>query len=151
MTLNKYEFNVQVHHNSGAPEQNDAGGITSQNWRELKNTDARSALIELLSEFQVEYELLEHGKSGKTSEAAANAIGEKRGNIVKSMLLKNDKSEYLGIIVDGDQKIDFDKVRECARTKGNFCSNKFSFARPEEIKTALGFEIGGVPPFGFSI
>ena len=105
--------------------------------------------MELLREFQVDYALIEHDKSGKTSELAADAIGEKRGNIVKSMLLKNDKSEYLGIVIDGDQRIDFDKVRECARTEGKFKSNKFSFARPEEIKVALGFDIGGVPPFAF--
>ena len=65
------------------------------------------------------------------------------------MLLKNDKSEYLGVVIDGDQRIDFDKVRECARTGGKFKSNKFSFARPDEIKVALGFDIGGVPPFAF--
>jgi prolyl-tRNA editing enzyme YbaK/EbsC (Cys-tRNA(Pro) deacylase) len=129
--------------------QNDVGNVMNTNWRELKSTDARGALVELLREFRVEYTLIEHAESGKTSESAAHAIGEKRSNIVKSMLLRNDRSEYLGIIVDGDQKIDFYKVRECARTTGGFGSNKFSFARPDEIKTVLRFEIGGVPPFAF--
>ena len=126
-----------------------AGDSVNSNWHELIKTEPKAALLELLKEFQVEYTLIEHGQSGKTSELAANAIGEKRGNIVKSMLLKNDKSEYLGVVVDGDQRIDFDKVRECARAKGAFRSNKFSFARPEEIKAVLGFEMGGVPPFAF--
>ncbi len=103
----------------------------------------------MLNELQVEYSLIEHSKSGKTSELAAEAMGEERGNIIKSMLLKNDKSEYLGIVIGGDQKIDFDKLRECARAKGKFKSNKFSLARPEEIKKMLGFDVGGVPPFAF--
>ena len=105
--------------------------------------------MELLREFQVDYALIEHDKSGKTSELAADAIGEKRGNIVKSMLLKNDKSEYLGIVIDGDQRIDFKRVQECAKASGRFGSDKFGLARPNEVKAALGFGIGGVPPFAF--
>lgn len=118
-------------------------------WRELRNTDARAALFELLGELRIEYALIEHKESGKTSESAAAATGEGRGSIVKSMLLKNGKSEYLGVIVGGDQRIDFGRVRECARASGRFGSGKFGLARPDEIKAALGFEIGGVPPFAF--
>src|SRR5271157_2766092 len=118
-------------------------------WRELKKTDARAALFELLGELRVEYSLIEHAGSGKTSESAADAAGEERSSIVKSMLLKNGKSEYLGVIVGGDQRIDFGKVREAARASGRFGSDKFGLARPDEVKAALGFEVGGVPPFAF--
>jgi prolyl-tRNA editing enzyme YbaK/EbsC (Cys-tRNA(Pro) deacylase) len=113
-------------------------------WRELRNTDARTALFELLGELRIEYVLIEHKESGKTSESAADATGEDRANIVKSMLLKSGKSGYVGVIVGGDRMMDFGKVRECAGA-----SRKFSLARPEEVKAALGFEIGGVPPFAF--
>ncbi len=118
-------------------------------WRELKKTDARAALFELLAEFHVDYSLIEHAKSGKTSEAAASATGEERGNIVKSMLLRNGQSEYLGVIVCGDRRMDFGKVGECARSDGSFSSDNFVLARPDEIRTALGFDVGGIPPFAF--
>jgi Cys-tRNA(Pro)/Cys-tRNA(Cys) deacylase len=121
----------------------------SSDWRELRNTDARAALFAVLGELSIEYVLIEHKESGKTSESAAAAMGEERGSIVKSMLLKSGKSEYLGVVVGGDQRIDFAKVRECAHTTGRFGPDKFGLARPDEIKAALGFEIGGVPPFAF--
>jgi prolyl-tRNA editing enzyme YbaK/EbsC (Cys-tRNA(Pro) deacylase) len=113
-------------------------------WRELKKTDARAALFELLKDLRVEYSLIEHKESGRTSESAADATGEDRANIVKSMLLKSGKSGYVGVIVGGNRMVDFGKVRERAGAGG-----KFSLARPDEVKAALGFEIGGVPPFAF--
>lgn len=113
-------------------------------WRELMKTDAQGALLKLLKECGVCYTLIDHAEGGKTSEMAAKASGEELGGIVKSMLLKDGRSGYLGIIVGGDRRIDLRKAREAAKA-----SSKLGFARPEEVKAALGFEVGEVPPFAF--
>jgi MoaA/NifB/PqqE/SkfB family radical SAM enzyme/prolyl-tRNA editing enzyme YbaK/EbsC (Cys-tRNA(Pro) deacylase) len=118
-------------------------------WHYLKQAEPQKALADLLMEFQVKYELIRHDQTGKTTELAKIALGEKSSNILKAILLKNAKSEYLGMIVAGDRKIDFDKLKDIAKSSGNFTSYKFSFATPEEIKAKLGFEKGGVPPFAF--
>jgi len=104
--------------------------------------DSSKSLKDILQEFSVKHEFIHHGKSGKTTEEASNALAEPNSNIIKSILLKTEKGEYLGVIIRGDTSIDFKKLKQHS-------SKKFSFASPEEIKEMLGFELGGVPPFAF--
>lgn len=104
-----------------------------------------------LNELNIKYKLITHNSSGKTTEQAEKALNEKKENIIKSILLKNEKEEYLGIILLGNSKIDFSKLKNITNAVFNYKNNKFSFCPKEKVKEVLGYEIEGVPPIAFFI
>jgi len=75
-----------------------------------------------------------------TAEAAARAVGCSLDQIVKSIVFVADRSFVLAL-VPGDRRADSDKVAAAIGAPA------VRVARPEEVLTATGFEVGGVAPF----
>ena len=100
-------------------------------------------------ELGIEFEIINHEASGKTTFQAEKALNEKKENILKSILLKNEANQFLGVIILGNSKINFSKVKEYTKIIPYFQNNKFSFCSPEIVKQITGYEIGGVPPIVF--
>lgn len=96
------------------------------------------ALKKLLDESGVEYKLLTHERV-YTSEEAARIRGVPLSSGVKAMIIKSEKGFFL-ILVPGDKKIDFDKLRPK--------TGKATLANPEEVFRLTGCEVGSVHPFG---
>jgi len=67
------------------------------------------ALKNLLDENNVEYKVLTHERA-YTSEQAAKMRGVPLSSGVKAMVVKSEKGFFL-ILVPGDKKIDFDRLR----------------------------------------
>lgn len=97
----------------------------------------------------------EYEKDGaRTAEDAANAVGCKVDQIVKSMIFSLSSSgdtagdgepaetELVLALTAGSNKIDPKKLAEVAG--GGRCGR----ADPEEVRAITGYAIGGVPPFG---
>ncbi|RLF29233.1 MAG: hypothetical protein DRN14_02600 [Thermoplasmata archaeon] len=103
----------------------------------------------LLERYKVEYEIIRHKTSGKTTDDAEKSLGVSRENILKSILMENERQEYLGAIITGDKMIDTKKVKVIAKKIGIFTNYKFKFADAETVEKVLGYKIGGVPPFAF--
>jgi Cys-tRNA(Pro)/Cys-tRNA(Cys) deacylase len=87
-------------------------------------------------------EIVEHEKSGKTSEQAASALGMDTSSILKSLLLRHGKG-VVGAIIRGNDRLDVKKLEEASGTRN------LKMASPGEIKSILRFEVGGVPPVIF--
>ena len=75
-----------------------------------------------------------------TAQAAADAVGCRLDQIVKSLVLVCDGRSIVAL-VPGDRRGDPDKV---ARAVG---AKDARIAKPEEVTRATGFEPGGVAPF----
>ncbi len=78
-----------------------------------------------------------------TSEACTK-LGITLDNIVKTIIMFNERKELLALVLRGDHRID----RKPLRQKYN-CKD-FRLATAEEILEKTGYPLGGVPPFGFT-
>lgn len=74
-----------------------------------------------------------------TADCEANGIPASK--VVKSILLILDEEKPLLAVLLGSDSIAFGKVRRLTEIKN------IRTARPEEVLTATGFEVGGVIPF----
>ena len=77
----------------------------------------------------------------KTAADAAAAIGVTVGQIVKSLVFGVD-SEIVMALVSGSNQLDEKKL--AAAAGGSKCSR----VDADAVRTATGYPIGGVPPFG---
>ena len=85
-----------------------------------------------------------HEATGRTTEDAEKALGLDSKYIIKCLLLKSKKDEYVGAIIRGCDRLDFKTLEAISGYKG------LRLAKEEDIRRELGFEIGGVPAVIFS-
>lgn len=78
--------------------------------------------------------------STRTAQEAAEAVGAKVGQIVKSLLFVGEKGAYL-FLVSGQNRLDLRKAEALT-------GDPLRRATPEEVRALTGFAIGGVPPLG---
>ena len=84
-------------------------------------------------------EVRELSDSTRTAQDAAAAVGVDIGQIVKSLVFVDDTGPLLCLCA-GDRRVDVAKLGNGARQ-----------ARPDEVREATGFSIGGVPPLGHNL
>ena len=82
----------------------------------------------------------ELGVETSTAEAAADAVGCTLAQIVKSLVFMCDRAPVVAL-VPGDRRADGGKVAALAGAR------RAAIASPGEVRTATGFEPGGVAPF----
>ena len=75
-----------------------------------------------------------------TAAAAAQAVGCKLGQIVKSLVFDCD-GRWVVVLVPGDRRADLEKIASAAGAK------KARIAKPDEVVRATGFVAGAVAPF----
>ncbi|HEU4740873.1 MAG TPA: YbaK/EbsC family protein [Meiothermus sp.] len=87
-------------------------------------------------------EVLEHARSTRTAQEAADAVGSSVGQIVKSLIFKGAQSgkPYL-LLVSGPNRVHEAKVAEVI-------GEPLERADPDFVREVTGFAIGGVPPVG---
>src|SRR5256885_300374 len=81
-------------------------------------------------------EVRELPDSTRTAQEAADAVGVELGQIVKSLVFIAADGPVLCLCA-GDRRVDVAKLGDGARQ-----------AKPDEVRSATGFAIGGVPPVG---
>jgi prolyl-tRNA editing enzyme YbaK/EbsC (Cys-tRNA(Pro) deacylase) len=79
----------------------------------------------------------------KTAQDAATAIGCPVGAIVKSLIFTVDGEVVLALVSGANQ---LDEAKLAAAAGGSTCRR----ATADEVRTATGYPIGGVPPIGLS-
>jgi prolyl-tRNA editing enzyme YbaK/EbsC (Cys-tRNA(Pro) deacylase) len=87
-------------------------------------------------------EVLEHDRSTRTAQEAAEAVGAAVGQIVKSLIFRGVHSgqPYL-LLVSGPNRVHEAKVAEVI-------GEPLERADPGFVRAVTGFAIGGVPPVG---
>lgn len=89
----------------------------------------------------LELEIRQFPQGTRTADDAARAIGCQVGQIVKSLVFMADEQPVLAL-VSGADRIDTDRL---ASAVGAATTRR---ATGDEARSATGFAIGGVPPFG---
>ncbi|MCF8548741.1 MAG: YbaK/EbsC family protein [Pontimonas sp.] len=84
--------------------------------------------------------IVEHTESTHTAQEAADAVGAPVGAIVKSLLFIASETPLL-VLVSGPNRVN-------AEALGNRLGRVLHKADADIVKSATGFSIGGVPPFG---
>jgi Cys-tRNA(Pro) deacylase len=90
---------------------------------------------------KIPIECIEH-EPVYTNPAMAQALGVKESQTVKSLVLKTREGKFAVLVLPGDKKLDWKVVANQLNTK------KVEFAKPEEVLSLVGCEVGCVPPFG---
>lgn len=79
----------------------------------------------------------------RTAQEAAQAVGASLGQIAKSMVFLADGRPVL-VLTSGLNRVDAAKVAQ------HLGARQVRRASPDEVRSATGFAIGGLPPFGHS-
>jgi Ala-tRNA(Pro) deacylase len=98
-------------------------------------------ILKLMEEMRVPIECTEH-EPVYTNPAMALALGVQEAQTVKSLVVKTKEGQFAVLVLPGDKKMDW----KLTATQLN--SKKVQFAKPEEVLTIVGCEVGCVPPFG---
>jgi prolyl-tRNA editing enzyme YbaK/EbsC (Cys-tRNA(Pro) deacylase) len=93
-------------------------------------------LQDQLRDLGLDAEVRELADSTRTAQEAADAVGVELGQIVKSLVFVAADGPVLCLCA-GDRRVDVAKLGGGARQ-----------AKPDEVRAATGFAIGGVPPLG---
>lgn len=91
----------------------------------------------------LEIEIVEFEQTTRTAEEAAAAIGCEVAQIVKSLCFSVNDTPMMAL-VSGTNRLDERKLAALCEVS----RKRVKRADPEMVKTATGFTIGGVPPFG---
>lgn len=85
-------------------------------------------------------EIFFHEKSGRTTSDAQVALGIEQRFIIKCLLLKSKKGNFIAAVIRGLDKLDIQKLEKAST------EIELIMADSHEIKDILGFQIGGISP-----
>lgn len=89
-------------------------------------------------------EIIEFPQGTRTARDAARAIGTTLGQIVKSLVFLADGRPIL-VLASGRNQVDTAKLARAA------ASSRIDRADADDVRSATGFAIGGVPPVGHTV
>lgn len=89
----------------------------------------------------VEGELLRLDRYTKSSEDASQAVGIPKDHIVKTIIVVGSNNKPYAILLSGDKKINYDKLKKILKVKD------VKLASFETVKNITGLEPGEVSPF----
>jgi Cys-tRNA(Pro) deacylase len=84
------------------------------------------------------FEYVEHGGTAHTSQA----LGVPEHQVVKTLIMENEKAEPLVVLMHGDRKV---STKALARAAG---MKRIAPCKPETATRHSGYLIGGTSPFG---
>jgi len=84
------------------------------------------------------FEYVEHGGTAHT----AVALGVPEHQVVKTLIMENEKGDPLVVLMHGDLKV---STKELARAAG---VKRIAPCKPEDAQRHSGYLIGGTSPFG---
>lgn len=101
---------------------------------------------EFVHEKGIEADIIKLDKKVSTVEEASEALDVPSSQIAKAIIFKDPaQSKLYMCICSGAKKVNVEKIESVAG------ADELKLAKPSEIKERLGFEVGGVPPFGFDV
>ena len=106
----------------------------------LNLSNSASRVQAYLSKFGQDFEVREFSSSTRTAVDAADSIGCKVGQIAKSLIFQDKKTDELVLVIaSGCNRVDTKKI---SKTIGF----KLKQAKADLVKQKTGFAIGGIPP-----
>ncbi|MFE7580945.1 YbaK/EbsC family protein [Streptomyces gardneri] len=107
----------------------------------MTTTDAHPQFAAALHELGLDVEVRRFPDETRTAQQAAEAIGCRVAEIVKSLIFAADGVPVL-VLMDGASRVDVERVRQ------ELGAGKVTRADAKAVRETTGYAIGGVPPFG---
>ncbi|GJM40609.1 MAG: hypothetical protein DHS20C20_08910 [Ardenticatenaceae bacterium] len=95
-----------------------------------------------LDQKQIPYTLFTHDGPVRSLEQAAAERNQQPEQVVRSLLFRLAKEQFLMVLVAGPQQIDWKQLRRTLNL------SRLTMAKPDELRRITGYEIGAVAPFG---
>ena len=109
---------------------------------QISGNDGQQQLQAFLSSRHIDAEIIVPGADTPTVPAAADALGVRQEQIVKSLVFNGRGGESIIAIVRGTAKVD---RRKLSRATG---LRKPRLAPPDVVQEVTGYRAGGTPPIG---
>jgi Cys-tRNA(Pro)/Cys-tRNA(Cys) deacylase len=90
----------------------------------------------------IPHEVFVHPGPLNSLEQAAEERGQRPEQIVRSILFRVSKGDYLMVLMAGPKQIDWKTLRQHVKT------NRLTMASKEEVLSVTGYPLGAVAPFG---
>ncbi|WP_025718373.1 aminoacyl-tRNA deacylase [Paenibacillus sp. 1-18] len=102
-------------------------------------------LVSILSEHNVDYEIIQHTAQINTAQEGAEYFGIEIGQTAPTLILKTEKG-FFGLIISGDYgRVDFEILRE------KLLVDQIKLASPKEVEQVTGSKIGSVSLINFEL
>ena len=86
--------------------------------------------------------VIEHAESTRTAQEAAERVGVRLGQIVKSLIFKGKATgKPILVLTSGANRVDEKRIEE-------YAGEKIERAEANFVREVTGYAIGGVPPIG---
>jgi Cys-tRNA(Pro) deacylase len=95
-----------------------------------------------LTEEGIPHDVFVHTGPLHSLEQAAEERGQRPGQIVRSILFRVSKGEYVMVLMAGPGQIDWKVMRH------HLGANRVTMASREEVLSVTGYQLGAVAPFG---
>ena len=95
-----------------------------------------------LAELRVPYRLFVHTAPVHSLEQAARERNQQPDQVIRSIVFRVGKDEFLMVLVAGDRQVSWPALR---RYLGQ---SRLTLATEDEVRSATGYERGAVAPFG---
>ena len=86
--------------------------------------------------------VFQHEQPPRSLEQAAEERGQRPEQIVRSILFRCSRGEYVMVLMAGPQQIDWKTLRQYVGR------SRITMASKEEVLSVTGYELGAVAPFG---
>lgn len=96
---------------------------------------------DIIDERKLDARIIWHEQCGQTSADAARALGVDPEQIVKSLMLFDEKEEHFMAVIPGTRRADMHKL---AQLRGS----PVRMADPASVLAITGHPVGGLPPIG---
>ena len=97
-------------------------------------------LQEFIVNNRLKAEIISLETSTKTVEASVKALGCKKEEIIKSIIVVTNTNEFYLVILQGNRKIKTKKVKKLLNIKD------IKLASPIQVERETGYKVGDVPP-----
>jgi Cys-tRNA(Pro) deacylase len=95
-----------------------------------------------LAELQIPYRLFVHAGAVHSLEQAARERNQLPDQVIRSIVFRVGKDEFLMVLIAGDRQIAWPALRR------HLGQSRLTLATETEVRSATGYERGAVAPFG---
>lgn len=110
----------------------------------LENYSDSTPVTQYLDRMKIPYRFFKHPGQVNSLEQAAEERGQRSEQIIRSILFRINKGEYLMVLVAGPHQISWPALRQYVG------QSRLTMARREEVLQVTGYELGAVSPLGLT-
>lgn len=104
--------------------------------------EVETAVTRHLKNKNINFRLFSHPRPILTLEQAAQERGQILEQVIRSILFRSGKEDFIMVLVGGKNQVSWPKLRKYLG------KSRIALATNEEVRQVTGYEIGAVAPFG---